>query len=78
MSKNTEAAPQLPPASVDFNKLHAECRAGRSAETALKNAVIEETVARPTEGIGAPEPITDESTIGPVAEEAPVDTDRKA
>ena len=40
MAKDTEEAPALPPASIDFNKLHAECKAGRKPETALKNAVI--------------------------------------
>lgn len=47
MAKDTPAAPSLPPASVDFNKLHQECKAGRKPETALKNAVIGETVAEP-------------------------------
>ena len=44
MTKHTETSPDLGPVSIDFNKLHAECRSGHRPETALKNAIIEETV----------------------------------
>jgi hypothetical protein len=45
MADHTEAAPQLPPASVDFNALHDACVAGASHDEARESAVIEGTVA---------------------------------
>jgi hypothetical protein len=50
MAKHTEAAPQLPPASVDFNALHEACRAGDEPQKALKAAVIAETAPEPAPG----------------------------
>ncbi len=38
--KHLAAAPSLPPASVDFNKLHEACLAGKSDAAAVKAAVI--------------------------------------
>lgn len=45
MPKHTEAAPKLPPASVDFNALHDALRAGQPADAALDAALVKETVA---------------------------------
>lgn len=40
MAKHTEAAPKLPPASIDFNALHEACRKGKAAANALNDALI--------------------------------------
>jgi hypothetical protein len=61
MANHTEAAPQLPPASVDFNVLHDQMRKGADHETALAAAVIEDTVAAPAPGSGEAPP-ADEGT----------------
>lgn len=43
-NKDTEAAPALPPVSVDFNKLHDQCKAGQKPEAAAKAAIFGATV----------------------------------
>lgn len=40
MAKDTSVAPRLSPGSVDFNKLHDACRAGKSAKEAVETATI--------------------------------------
>lgn len=45
MPDATPTAPQLPPASVDFNALDEACRNGLSHAEALDAAVVKETVA---------------------------------
>lgn len=50
MANHTEVAPQLPPASVDFNALHDACRAGASQEEAIDASVFAETLAAPAPG----------------------------
>lgn len=45
MTKHTASAPQLPPASIDFNALNDALRAGEPAEKALDTSVIEGTLA---------------------------------
>lgn len=49
MTNHTEEAPMLPPASVDFNKLHDAMVAGQSHEQAIETAVYAETLGRPVE-----------------------------
>ena len=49
MTKHTEAAPLLPPASVDFNKLHDAMRAGTDGDKAVEVSVVSETLARPAD-----------------------------
>ena len=61
MANHTDAAPSLPPASIDFNKLHDQCRAGRKPDTALDNALVKETLAEPPAAPPAA-PAADESS----------------
>lgn len=55
MAKNTEAAPLLPPASVDFNALHDACVAGKEPDAARDAAVIGETLGDPVDAAAAPD-----------------------
>lgn len=62
MTKHTEVAPQLPPASVDFNKLHDQMKSGADGDKAVKAAVFTETLAEPSDG-GVPAADTAEDAL---------------